>query len=196
MANNVVIRSGDPDFSQFVRLTLSARGERVSVILPGEPLPACGTLICDLDTADLPPDTELPATVLCCSAVRQRPADYAGLWLDRPFRPARLCAVLGLVGTPEPAPPTLDPAGRRVLTDAGDISLTEREYRLFSALAEAKGAFLSRETLLDRVWEGETDDAGVVNVYIHYLREKLEGAGQIRILSKRGVGYALREENE
>lgn len=71
------------------------------------------------------------------------------------------------------------------------IKLTDVEYRLLSALLQADG-FISREELLYRVWGGERD-LGVVNVYVHYLREKLECEGEKVIISSRREGYKIDE---
>jgi two-component system OmpR family response regulator len=60
-------------------------------------------------------------------------------------------------------------------------------------LVNARGAAVSREVILDRVWHGDAD-GGIVNVYIHYLREKLETEGERIILASRGRGYSLTEK--
>lgn len=73
------------------------------------------------------------------------------------------------------------------------IRLTEVEYSLLSALASAKGAFISRAELRAAVWGAEGTD-GLLSVYIHYLREKLERGGEKVILSSRKSGYALAEK--
>ncbi len=73
------------------------------------------------------------------------------------------------------------------------IRLTDVEYRLLSALlSERAGVFVSRERLIREVWRGECD-GGVVNVYIHYLREKLEKSGEKIIISSRREGYMIDE---
>ena len=71
-----------------------------------------------------------------------------------------------------------------------EIRLTEVEYSLLSALVAAGGAFISREDLRTAVWGAEGTD-GLLSVYIHYLREKLERSGEKVILSSRKAGYAL-----
>ena len=72
------------------------------------------------------------------------------------------------------------------------ISLTELEFSLFSILYEAKGEYLSREQLHRSVFgDGYTD--GILNVYVHYLREKLECEDEKIILSSRKHGYKLNE---
>ena len=73
------------------------------------------------------------------------------------------------------------------------IKLTEVEYSLLSSLLSKNGEFLSREELLRSVWQSEKSE-GVLNVYIHYLREKLEGAGEKIIISSRKYGYKIDEK--
>lgn len=70
------------------------------------------------------------------------------------------------------------------------IHLTEVEYSLLAALVSAKGEFIRREDLRAAVWGAEGTDS-LLNVYIHYLREKLELGGEKVILSSRKAGYAI-----
>ena len=73
------------------------------------------------------------------------------------------------------------------------IKLTEVEFKLLCALLRAPlGEFVSRERLIDEIWGGECD-GGVVNVYIHYLRKKLEVDGEKVIISSRREGYKIDE---
>ena len=74
------------------------------------------------------------------------------------------------------------------------ISLTRREYDLLATLMGSHQA-LSREQLLERVWKYEgAVETNVVDVYIRYLRSKLDIAGQKSyIKTVRGVGYAMQE---
>lgn len=74
------------------------------------------------------------------------------------------------------------------------ISLTRREYDLLATLMNS-AEILTREQLLDRVWKYETTaETNVVDVYIRYLRGKLDVPGkESYIKTIRGVGYAMRE---
>lgn len=69
------------------------------------------------------------------------------------------------------------------------IKLTDVEARLLSVLLEKDG-FVTREELLTKVW-GDEKTVGVVNVYVHYLREKLEARGEKIIISSRREGYMI-----
>ena len=73
------------------------------------------------------------------------------------------------------------------------VKLTEVELALFSALYKRKGAYATREELVREVW-GEGSDEGVLNVYVHYLRTKLEANGERVIACTRGKGYKLNED--
>lgn len=73
------------------------------------------------------------------------------------------------------------------------IRFTDVEFSLLSVLADAKGEFVGREELLHRVWGGGVD-GGILNVYVHYLREKLECGGEKIILSSRKRGYKIDEK--
>ncbi len=81
----------------------------------------------------------------------------------------------------------------RVCTLRGErIKLTELEAELLSLLVSAGGEFVSRERILSLIW-GNDADMGIINVYIHYLREKLE-RGEKVILASRGKGYRIDEK--
>lgn len=73
------------------------------------------------------------------------------------------------------------------------IKLTELEFSLLSTLIAAGGSYVSREELLEKVWQGGCD-GGIINVYIHYLREKLEKHGEKIIISSRKCGYKVDEK--
>ena len=87
----------------------------------------------------------------------------------------------------------LDTGSRSAYLFGEKIKLTEIEFSLLSLLTEAKGGFVSREEILKSVWGGECD-GGVINVYIHYLREKLEKHGEKIIISSRKSGYKIDEK--
>ncbi len=70
------------------------------------------------------------------------------------------------------------------------IHLTGFEKRLFLALYNAGGKFVSREELLKTVWENEAD-IGIVNVYVYYVRKKLEKSGERVIIAARKEGYKI-----
>ena len=87
---------------------------------------------------------------------------------------------------------TVDAESRCAYLRGEKIKLTEVELSLLSLLYE-RGEYVTREEILSTVWGGEAD-AGVINVYIHYLREKLERHGEKIILSSRKCGYRIDEK--
>ncbi len=88
---------------------------------------------------------------------------------------------------------SLDPASRRVVCEGRDISLTVREFELLRYLMANAGKVVSRQRLLNSVWEyGFDPGTKIVDVYVRYLRKKLddeEGASIIQTV--RGVGYMI-----
>lgn len=82
---------------------------------------------------------------------------------------------------------------RRATLGGVTAALTEVEGALLEAILEGEGGFVSRESLLTRVW-GEGANGGVLSVYVHYLREKLEKGGIKVILSSREMGYKINNE--
>ena len=92
-------------------------------------------------------------------------------------------------------PVALDPARRSVTCQGQSLELTNREFTLLMTLMENKSIVLTRETLLERVWGYEyMGETNVVDVYIRYLRAKLDEASGVKLIhTVRGVGYAIKE---
>lgn len=86
---------------------------------------------------------------------------------------------------------TINEAERLITADGVSAQFTEREYRLFKYLYERRGKAVSRGELVAAVWDGEAGNGtNVVEVYISYLRRKLEGTAlERRIRTRRGQGY-------
>ena len=83
---------------------------------------------------------------------------------------------------------TLSDDARHAYLFGGEISLTKLEFKLLEKLMSIPvGTYISRDELLEAVWGGECDP-GVVVVYMHYLRKKLETDGTKIILTKRTRG--------
>ncbi|MBF6356019.1 response regulator transcription factor [Nocardia higoensis] len=97
-------------------------------------------------------------------------------------------------GTIAVGPLEVDVAGYRALLHGREIELTKREFELLSTLARNAGVVLSRERLLELVWGYDfVADTNVVDVFVGYLRRKLEADGTARLLhTVRGVGFVLR----
>lgn len=76
-----------------------------------------------------------------------------------------------------------------------ELSLTKKEYGLLEYLIRNKNIVLSREQLLNHVWDYEYfGDTNVVDVYIRYLRQKIDEKYGIHLISTvRGVGYIIKD---
>ncbi|HIT02610.1 MAG TPA: response regulator transcription factor [Candidatus Enterenecus merdae] len=90
---------------------------------------------------------------------------------------------------------TVDEQAMTVSKDGSPLELSQREYELVRTLAAHRGQVLSREALMEQVWnyEGYVGDVRAVDVAIRRLREKIEDdpADPKFILTRRGLGYAF-----
>ncbi|MGH2760058.1 MAG: response regulator transcription factor [Actinomycetota bacterium] len=88
----------------------------------------------------------------------------------------------------------LDPASRSVQRDGKPIELTAKEFALLEFLMRHAGEVLSRTSIIEHVWDFAYDGtSNVVDVYVRYLREKIERPfGDRMIETVRGAGYRLR----
>jgi two-component system OmpR family response regulator len=87
----------------------------------------------------------------------------------------------------------LDPA-RRTVTRRGDlIKLTAREFSLLTFLMRSAGSVVGKFDILDNVWDAAYEGSeNVVEVYIGYLRKKIDAPYGLRTLNTvRGMGYRL-----
>jgi two-component system copper resistance phosphate regulon response regulator CusR len=91
----------------------------------------------------------------------------------------------------------IDLRARVARRDGQEISLTNREFSLLEVLAEASPRPVSKATLVERVWDQHFDSGtNVLNVYISYLRKKVDLPGCVPLLQTlRGIGFALMEDS-
>ena len=90
----------------------------------------------------------------------------------------------------------LDFTSRRVSKDNEEVHLTQKEFNLLAELIRNKGAVLSRDLLLQKVWGyNYIGNTHTVDVHIRWLREKIEldPSDPVRIVTVRGVGYRFEE---
>jgi two-component system OmpR family response regulator len=90
----------------------------------------------------------------------------------------------------------LDPATREVWRGDAEIELSTREYSLLETLMRRRGQVLTQMQLLEAAWDlGYEQRSNVVEVYVRYLREKIDRPfGRRSIETVRGVGYRLRKD--
>ena len=126
-------------------------------------------------------------------------------YLTKPFSVdelvLRVAAILRRTGPEEPAgllrvgSLTLDPAGREVRRAGVLVDLSATEHRLLEYLMVNRGVVVSKSQILAAVWGDDHDGTeNVVELYVGYLRRKLDDGHPRLIHTRRGLGYVLREE--
>ena len=147
------------------------------------------------------------APVLLLTARDAVPDRVAGLdagaddYLTKPFALAELHARLRALTRRDPRERpvvlavgdlTLDPVSREVRRGEVLLDLSPKEHQLLEQLMRHPGEVLSRTYLLDHVWELGSGDSNVVDVYVRYLRNKIDRPyGLATLQTVRGVGYRL-----
>lgn len=93
---------------------------------------------------------------------------------------------------------SMDLAAHKVTRGEREILLTNKEFALLEYLMRNQGIVLTRSQIADHVWDYGFDyDSNVVDVYIRYLRNKLDkGYPTALIHTVRGYGYVLKEERD
>lgn len=93
-------------------------------------------------------------------------------------------------------PLALDLAKRLVTVKESQVELTKREFDLLHFLMKNKDLVISRDTLLEHVWDMDFDGGtNAVDVYIRFLRTKIDEAFGIKLIhTVRGVGYVVKDE--
>ena len=172
----------------------------LDVVMPGiDGVTLCGRL-----------RTERPDLSILVLTARDSTLEHiAGLdagaddYLVKPFSPPVLLAHLrAVLRRREPSTEVLtyadlclDTATRRARRGEREIALTATEYKLLLHLLRSAGQVVPRATLTERVWGYDFDgNDNVLEVYVRYLRTKLEAGGEPRLIQTlRGAGYALAE---
>lgn len=114
----------------------------------------------------------------------------------------RLRLHVGLHRRASPATPllqvadlSLNPSNHEVKRGHRNVALTAREYQLLLLLLERQGTVVSRELIQRLVWNDDRrSSSNVIEVYVRYLRQKLEEGGERRLIhTVRSQGYLLSE---
>ncbi len=92
----------------------------------------------------------------------------------------------------------LDSSTRKAVRGEREISLTAKEYDLLELFMRHPRQVMTREVIFDRVWDYDFGgESNVLDVYIRYLRQKLEAEEEPRLIyTVRGVGYVMRDPEE
>jgi len=125
-------------------------------------------------------------------------------YLTKPFAFDELLARIGALERRRAAPSvgtplkigglSLEPQSRRVTKDGAPITLTVREFELLHYLMSNPDRVVSRERLLNSVWDyGYDPGTKIVDVYVRYLRQKIDGpeGTPSLIQTVRGIGYMM-----
>ena len=90
----------------------------------------------------------------------------------------------------------MDLLERKVTRGKKEVVLTAKEFALLEYLVRNQGRVLPRTSIAEHVWGYSFDwQSNIIEVYVRYLRQKTEAAGEKRLVhTVRGVGYVLRED--
>lgn len=154
---------------------------------------------------------EIKIPVLMLTAKDAVPDEISGLdagaddYLTKPFHLERLLAhiraLLRRTTPPESKTPltfadlTLDPSTRLAHRGEREIEFTAKEYELLDLFMRHPRQVLTRDQIYEQIWGYDFGgESNIIEVYVRYLRAKLEADGEPRLLhTVRGVGYVLRE---
>jgi DNA-binding response OmpR family regulator len=128
-------------------------------------------------------------------------------YLTKPFSFEELFARVRAAGRRGPAPQpvhletgdlSLNPGTREVKRGDRKITLTRTEFTILELLMRHSGRVLSRDTLIDAVWGGNTDiESNTLDAFMRLLRAKIEAPGEPKLLHTiRGVGFSLRVDSK
>jgi DNA-binding response OmpR family regulator len=89
----------------------------------------------------------------------------------------------------------LNPYSRVLSAGLKDVELTEKEFSIMELLMKNSERPLTRREIAEYVWQNSTDSTNIVDVYINFLRKKIETVTPKKyIQTVRGIGYILKEE--
>jgi len=92
---------------------------------------------------------------------------------------------------------TLDPFNRTLAIGARKVELTEKEFMIMELMLKNSERPVSRPEIAECVWRDNTDSTNIVDVYINFLRKKIESVSKKKYIhTVRGTGYILKEEDE
>ncbi|MBP6940661.1 MAG: response regulator transcription factor [Syntrophorhabdaceae bacterium] len=92
---------------------------------------------------------------------------------------------------------TLNPYTRRLNIASKEAELTEKEFLIMEYLLKNSEKPLTRKEIAEYVWQNQDDSSNIVDVYVNFLRKKIESISQKKYIhTVRGIGYTFKEENE
>lgn len=142
--------------------------------------------------------------VLCCAKEGDEPLPTGVIRIERPFSITRFCDSLSqtvqegkteiLLEAAAVSLPLLDRQSGTVSYRGETVSLTKTEAALLALLLDKNGEPVSRQEALAAVWSSQaSEDTNLVDVYIRYLRQKLDEHFDMRLIrTARGKGYYIK----
>ncbi len=221
----ILVIDDDPGITSLLRRGLSYEGFQVYAAASGEEglrlarenppdLVVLDLMLPGLDGLEVlrrlrSADPQLPVLMLTARDTAEDQIKAFGLgaedYVVKPFRfevllariQARLRQNLARLGELCYADLRLNPESHQVFRGAREVLLTGLEFRLLHTFMRQPERVLSKQFLLDQVWGSDFfGDDNIVEVYVKQLRQKLEAAGEPRLIQTlRGVGYVLREKS-
>ena len=224
MAKRILVIEDETKITDFLRRGLSFEGYEVDIAHDGEAglakarddppdLVVLDIMLPGLDGLEvcrrLRAGSDVP--ILMLTAKDAVPDRVAGLnsgaddYLVKPFAFDELLArIRALLRRRQPAKQqvlrfadlTLNQATRRVTRGERQIELTAKEYDVLELFMRHPRQVLTRDIIYERIWGYDFGgESNIIEVYVRYLRAKLEAGGEPRLIhTVRGVGYVLREE--
>ncbi len=91
----------------------------------------------------------------------------------------------------------LDPYSRKMTISSKESELTDKEFMILEFLLKNNEKPLTRREIAEYVWQNANDSTNIVDVYVNFLRKKIESLSAKKYIhTVRGTGYILKEENE
>lgn len=89
---------------------------------------------------------------------------------------------------------TVDVAAKQVSRSGEDIPLTAKEYNIFEYLVQNSGRIISKEQILDHIWNFDFEgDVSIIDVYMHHIRKKVDGKYENKLIrTVKGAGYIVK----
>ncbi len=205
----IIPSDGEAEYSRMLELELKKRGADITydrgeaqkcfavITVLGEATPEAVEKLCGAVYSDETP-------MICCARSRSGVMPSGTVFFERPMDVERFCGFVEIITEGGRAPAqkekalngdlVIDRKARLVICRGERIDLTEKELKLLLYLDLHRGEPITREDAIRDVWNfGYTGDTNLVDVYIRYLRRKLDERFDAKfIVTVRGKGYMLR----
>lgn len=187
MREYACVFSEDAEEGRLAELLLRERFAETHLLTAYDDFIARNAAVAIFDLDSIIPPADLSSRVITFGRKKKENNPYP--FFLRPYPVTAMRALIGSRTASKKHTFYLSKKERTAEIDGEKIALSKQEYALLLRLYEANGEKVSREELLRLLFSDRTEEN--LNVYIHYLRKKLEKGGRRLIFSYRGEGYAL-----